>query len=405
MGRKGVAIGMQTTLRFSNLSRTIITALLAVLGLLVGSQAASAAAPADPQGGAAPVPPHFYNGNVEAIRSAGSDTTLFLMQRIGDLYSNAGLYGCGLNTSAGQTLYNTSDPASATTNEYFYCQAGQNVVTTDVNDNWDHTEVYQGLDAIGSGPGQSQLCNALSTPLTVDFARSAKPAGTACSTLASVGYGKDGIPILEYPVNPTTYGTSTTTPYSSINGGVVGPVSQGWLPGDPNGGPYTGTPLTNISNADNGGGASSTAYRIWCASNATRISDWGALTNLGPSLLITGVSLNSGSPTATISGSFPLDGRQRPSHHRSGRPQWHHDPVGVGRDAHALAKRLQHGDGQCAHHHHEHIGRRAGCSDRRADPGHGHQHRRRRRVHLRQLRQLRCQRGRLRVEHEHQRGP
>ena len=304
---KGAATDMQTTVRQTNLILTVSIALLALLGVLTGSGVASASAPADPPGGAVPLAPHFYNGNVEGIRAAGSDTTLFLMQRIGDLYSGAGLYGCSLNSSAGQTLYNTSDPASTTSNEEFFCQSGQNLSTTDVNDNWDHTEVYQGLDDIGSSPGQSQLCGALSTPLNVDFVRSAKPAGSACSTLAELGFAKDGVPVLAYTVNPTTIGagTSTTAPYSSVNAGVVGPVSEGWLPGDPNGGPYTGTALANISDADNGGGAASTAYRLWCATNSTRITDWGALTNLGPDLEIQGVSTTGGSTTATITGTFP----------------------------------------------------------------------------------------------------
>jgi len=154
---------------------------------------------------------------VEGIRSAGSDTTLFVMQKIGDLYTGAGLYGCTLNSSAGQPLYNSSDPASATTNEEYYCADASgggtaNISTTDVNDNWDRTEVTEGVDDIGSSPGQSQLCAALSTPLPVDFARSAKPAGTACATLGAAGYAKDGIPIMDYPVNPNLYGTSSTAP-------------------------------------------------------------------------------------------------------------------------------------------------------------------------------------------------
>ena len=206
--------------------------------LIVGAGVASAA-PADPPGGATPVAPHFYNGNIEGIRDTGSDTTFFMMQKIGDLYTGAGLYGCTLNSSAGQTLYNSSDPASATTNLEYFCQSGQNVSTTDVNDNWDRTEVTGGVDDVGSGAGQNQLCQALSTPLPVDFSRSSKPA-SGCATLVGTGYAKDGVAIVGYPVNPTTYGTSTTAPYSSINGGVVGPVALGWLPGDPNNGPYTG---------------------------------------------------------------------------------------------------------------------------------------------------------------------
>ena len=171
--------------------------------LIVGAGVASAA-PADPPGGATPVAPHFYNGNVEAIRDSGSDTTFFMMQKLSDLYTGAGLYGCTLNDTAGETLYNSSDPAATTSNEQFFCQSGKNVSTTDVNDNWDRTEVAGGVDLVGSGGGQNQLCGATSSPLPVDFARSSKPAGTACSTLAQTGYAKDGVAITAYPVNPTT---------------------------------------------------------------------------------------------------------------------------------------------------------------------------------------------------------
>ena len=284
-------------------SLVCLTAIAAVLA--VGTGVTAAATPPDPTGGAQPVPPHFYNGNVEGIRSAGSDTTFFLMQRVGDLYTGAGLYGCTLAAGAGQTLYNSSDPASSTTNEEYYCEANSNISTTDTNDNWDRTEVTEGVDDIGSTAGQNQICSALSTPLPVDFARSAKPVGSACSTLAELGFGKDAVPIVDYPINPSIYGTSTTAPYSGINGGVVGPVARGWLPGDPTAGPYTGTSLTNISSVDNGGGAASTAYRVWCATGSSRITDWGQLTNLGPNLLIVNASETQGSPTVTISGNFP----------------------------------------------------------------------------------------------------
>jgi hypothetical protein len=267
--------------------------------LVVGAGVASAATPADPPGGATPVAPHFYNGNVEGIRDTGSDTTFFMMQRIGDLYTGAGLYGCALNSSAGQTLYNSSDPASATSNEEFFCASGANISTTDVNDNWDRTEVTEGVDDVGSGAGQSQLCAALSTPLPVDFSRSSKPAGTACTTMVQTGYAKDGVPIVDYPINPDVYGTSTTAPYSSLNGGVVGNVAHGWLPGDNPAGPYSGTTLGNISNTDGGGGAGSTAYRLWCATGSTRITDWGQLTNLGPNIDLANVTETSGSASIT----------------------------------------------------------------------------------------------------------
>ncbi len=291
----------------SRLARAASIGVVAAAGSLILGAAAASAAPADPPGGATPVAPHFYNGNVEGIRDTGSDTTFFMMQKIGDLYTGAGLYGCTVNGSAGQTLYNTSDPASISSNLEFFCQANQNVSTTDVNDNWDRTEVTEGVDDVGSGAGQNQLCNALSTPLTVDFARSSKPAGSACGDMVQTGYAKDGVPVLDYPINPSTFGTSSAAPYNAINGGVVGPVTQGWLPGDSPSGPYSGTHLTNVSNADGGGGAGSTAYRLWCATDATRISDWGQLTNLGPALHVENVTTTSGSPNISLTGgaTFP----------------------------------------------------------------------------------------------------
>ena len=328
--------------------------------LIVGAGVASASIPADPPGGAVPVPPHFYNGNVEGIRDSGSDTTFFMMQKIGDLYTGAGLYGCTLNTTAGQTLYNSGE-SSTTSNEEYYCQSGQNISTTDVNDNWDRLEVTQGVDDVGSGAGQSQLCGATDTPLNVDFSRSSKPAGTACNTMVETGYAKDGVPVLAYPVDPNTYGTSTTAPYSSINGGVVGPVALGWLPGDPTSGPYTGSAFTNLSNADNGGGASSTAYRIWCATNSTRITDWGSLTNLGPNIVIPGVVGDLGFAHGHTGQPRVLIGRYRSDHHRVEHPERHHDLVDRGRRDIADAVQQRHGNQQQREpegQHRDHAGRR-----------------------------------------------
>jgi hypothetical protein len=283
--------------------------------LVLGTGAASAAVPPDPAGGAVPVAPHFYNGNVEGIRSSGSDTTFFMMQKISDLYTGAGLYGCTLNSGAGQTLYNSTDPASSTGNEEYYCLSGQNAPTTDVNDNWDRTEITTGVDDVGSGAGQNQLCNSTPSPLPIDFARSSKPIANppACATEVETGYAKDGVPAIAYPVNPSTYGSSTfsssyvlnpggpTFPgYSTVNGGNIGPVAEGWLPGDPVAGPYNGTSLQDISNVDNGGGANSTAYRLWCATGTNRIDDWGQLTNLGPNLELVDATTSNGSSTVTF---------------------------------------------------------------------------------------------------------
>jgi hypothetical protein len=285
---------------------------VAAISMTLGTSAAFASNPPDPSGGATPVAPHFYNGNADQIiRGAGSDASFFLEQRISDLYTGSGLYGCTLNNAPGQTLYNTSDPASTGTNEEFYCQANANTATSDTTDNWDKTEVSQGTSLIGSTAGQEQLCGTLSSPDPVDYARGAKPplsvASGGCSTEAPLGFAKDGLPGLAFPTdNPSVWGTAPgSSPYASVNGGVIGPVAAGWLPGDPTSGPYNGTALTSLSNADNGGGSSSTAYRIWCATGTTRISDWGQLTNLGPKLEIADVTTTASSSTVTLSAGAP----------------------------------------------------------------------------------------------------
>jgi hypothetical protein len=286
-----------------------VTALIATLGL--GASVAGAV-PADPPGGSTPVYPSFNNGVVDGIRDTGSDTTFYMMQQIGDLYTGAGLYGCTLNSAGGQALYNSGivntvgSPATAES----YCRASDNVSTTDTADNWNRTEVTGGVDDVGSGAGQAQLCGSsdLATPLPVDFARSSKPVGSLPSgcTEVGTGYAKDSVPGVAFQINPNSFGTPASgSPYASVNGGVIGDVDLGWLPGDTAAGPYSGKAFTNVANTDNGGGAGSTAYRLWCATDTTRITDWGQLTNLGPNLVAPNVTLTNGSTTATLSFALP----------------------------------------------------------------------------------------------------
>jgi hypothetical protein len=293
------------------------SAMMATLGLGAG---VASAVPSDPAGGSTPVYPSFNNGIVNADRGTGSDTTIFMMQKLSDLYTGAGLYGCNLNSAGGQALYNSSivNTVGSPANAESFCRASDNVTTTDTADNWDRTEIYEGVDDVGSGAGQEQLCgnSVLYSPLGVNFARSSKPIGsvasgvTCAASLAETGYAKDSVDGLTYQINPSVYGTVPgSSPYISVNGGNIGDVAKGWLPGDPVNGPYSGTQLTNISNADNGGGANSTAYRLWCANNSTgdtnQITDWGQLTNLGPNLVLPDVTLTSGQTTATLSYALP----------------------------------------------------------------------------------------------------
>ena len=258
--------------------------------------------------------PHFNTDAAsEQIRGSGSDTTFFMMQKISDIYTGAGLYGCSLVSAAGQTLIDGTTSSASGLNAQ--CQGGAaDVSTTDDADNWNRVEVSEGTNSVGSGAGQQQLCGSLATPDPVNFARSSKPSsGISGCNEEELGYAKDGVPIVDFPtINPSTYGTSsfsssqvagTAYPagaYNTINGGAVGPVAAGWLPGDnPAGTANKGTKLTQITNT--GAKDTSVAFRMWCVSNTSpnAITDWGQLTNLGPNLEVN-VDATSGSSSVSI---------------------------------------------------------------------------------------------------------
>jgi hypothetical protein len=250
------------------------------------------------------------------IRGAGSDTTLFMMQQIGDLYSQAGLYGCQL-IGSGSGENDDCDNVSGTSPNF------SDVSTTDTIDNFDRTEVLQGINDIGSGNGQGQLCGTIPSPQAVDYARSSKPAGTISGcTMIQLGYAKDSVPAMDFQsVDPEAVGTPSFYAGTVFGGagtgnpgnvpfpsGGIGPVAAGWLPGDPTtcvaagegleGTPCSGTPFNDVDNNDNGGGASSTAYRLWCATGSTRITDWGQLTNLS--------AANNGGTAKTVGNGAPI---------------------------------------------------------------------------------------------------
>ena len=273
--------------------------------------APAGAAPTDPPGGAIPVYPHFYNGAVEQIRSAGSDTTFFMMQQVSDLYSSAGLYGCTLDSATGQNLY--VGGTSSSSNLEAECQANANVATTDVSDNWDRTEVATGVDNVGSSAGQAELCNEadgtaipnIPSGFSVDFARSSKPSDnlTGCAE-QETGYAKDGVDPVAFPdIIPGNVGAATFSTYKNVNGGtgLIGPVAAGWLPGDALSGPYTGQAFTEVDNEVGGVvSQSSVAYDLWCATGTARITDWGQLTNLGPNFVADQVTTSTSSTTISL---------------------------------------------------------------------------------------------------------
>jgi hypothetical protein len=278
------------------------------------------------------VGPRWNLGHPEMIRSAGSDTTFFLSQTIANYFEQSGLYGCQLD--------------SAVSPNYSSCinAPGDVIATTDTTDNYDHVEVTVGLGKIGSGDGQKQLCGAETAPFPVDYSRSSKPVSSSngCSTMVGLGFGKDGVPAVDFPGSE---GTGVATDGAAVAAGalqitptamIVGPVAAGWLPGDPitcdtgaaNSSTNTlnrttnpnvgiladscsGVPFENVNNNDGvvATANESTAYRLWCdphTGGTSPITDWGQLTNItgttpvgqgtpiGVKIVIQGVNTGSG---------------------------------------------------------------------------------------------------------------
>ncbi len=246
------------------------------------------------------------------------------------------------------------------------------------------------MDNVGSGAGQGQLCGSQTTPLPVDFSRSSKPA-SSCATLAQTGYAKDGVPIIDYPVNPSVYGTSTNAAYSSINGGVIGPVASGWLPGDAPGGPYSGTALDQhlqrgqrgrrqqhrlppvvrielhpdhrLGPADQPRPGAAGARRldhVWFAHHHAELGSFPSTVGSGDA--VSGTGIPSGTTVSSVSGS----------------------------SATLSANATATGTATLDDHHGEQPGRRSGPGGRCADPPRRRQHGLWDRVHLRQLRGQRC---------------
>lgn len=310
-----------------------VSAAALMLGVGLATPASAAiTTPAFPTFGAYPqwLPANFQVSNVD--HSEGSDTTLFVMQSISDLYSQAGIFpfACQLIGSGGAAAGQDQQCLQPVNN------GGNNPNNTqsDTVDNFAGSEELQGVNNVGSGNGQSELCGGIPAPVgtTVDYSRSSKPPGVAGCALQGFGFAKDGVTAVDFQsIDPALYGTATgyvaNGPYPSFDytsgapintafpTGGIGDVADGWLPGDStacgyNGGPAcSGNIVTDVtSNATAGSGlsrSSSTAYRLWCqhgtaTTGLSQIEDWGNLTNVGPNIEVLGVVLN-GTTTATLS--------------------------------------------------------------------------------------------------------
>jgi hypothetical protein len=337
---------------------------------LAGTASAATAPPPFPGQAGAPVagfglypnwlPTASGNDPVSNIDvSEGSDTTLFVMQTISDLYSQAGIapFACSITAAANSDC---QQPGGSVTNP--------NNTQSDETDNFSGTEELQGTNDVGSGNGQDELCGTANphSPTenpasTVDYARSSKPVSlSTCPSGVELGFAKDSVVAVDFQaINPGLYGSPTGytsqvdaacgvageyPSFAASNGALVctsfpsagiGPVADGWLPTDPTncgtgGGPAcSGTPFTDIDNTPVGGGtgATSVAYRLFCqhgtsaTPNTSQITDWGQLTNLnaagGPYLPGDGVpigvpiriiGINSGSGTVSTFYNFAQSG-------------------------------------------------------------------------------------------------
>ena len=204
----------------SSLGVAAISATL-LLGVGMAGTASAATIPAFPgqQGSpnaSAPVPafatypwwlPENTTSGADTISntdlSEGSDTTLFVMQAISDLYAQAGIspFSCSIAATANsvcvQPTVSTPDP---------------NNTQSDETDNFSGTQELQGTNDVGSGNGQSELCGSNpSAPAgtTVDYSRSSKPISTStCPTGVELGFAKDAVVAVDFQtINPALYGT------------------------------------------------------------------------------------------------------------------------------------------------------------------------------------------------------
>ena len=120
----------------------------------------------------------------------------------------------------------------------------------------------------GPAPDRASSADRATSPrrLPVDFARSSKPVGTSAWLQRGRHRLRQGQrPRVDFQINPLATAPRPRQPYASVNGGASVTVATGGCPVTRRPAPTAARPFTNISNTDNGGGPSSTAYRLWCA--------------------------------------------------------------------------------------------------------------------------------------------
>jgi len=204
--------------------------------------------------------PQFFTPGVNTFRATGSETTYYVMNAVGNLYSQTSIYGCTLNAADMRSCVTTADGSA-----------------TDTLDDYSRNEFING-EGIGTGNGVKQLCGSVPTGgLPVDFARGSRaPSGSAEACGVGLNFAKDSVVGVDFPFHNKTAIACTT---GTCTASQIGPVASGWRPGDPLAGPYTGISVNNLDNtASTVLGGASLAFEIYCdTTTSLKINDWGQL--------------------------------------------------------------------------------------------------------------------------------
>jgi hypothetical protein len=287
------------TRKFSNRAKAVLVA-GAMLSGLIGSAAAAPVASAAPTfpaytltvaaPGTQPTGPQFFEGFSNTINVAGSETAEYALELVGDLYNNAGIFGCVQNSDK-----RTCDGVGGA--GPFNLNAAV-APSTDIYDNFDH-DVVSNAQAVGSAAGVQDLCQ---TPSSEDP-----------NEPASLTAGNGGVypywPYYTYPTPESTEGALgipidlvrasasiadlqnhvTYTVCSDLAQQAVGSDAVVGLSFDPHGTTANqlpdGTavqdvapPVIDFTNTGGVGSATDTAWRVFCdTSGPLQISTWDQL--------------------------------------------------------------------------------------------------------------------------------
>jgi hypothetical protein len=240
--------------------------------------------------GTQPVAPQFFEGFSNTINVAGSETAEYALEGVGNLYNNAGIFGC-LQNSDKRTCSGVGGAGPFTPSAAY-------TANSDIYDNFDH-DVVNNAQAVGSAAGVQYLCQTPAaedpnepasltagnggvypywpyytypTPestegalgIPIDLVRASASIAdlqnhvtyTVCSDLAQQGVASDAVIGLSFSPHGTTAGQLP-------DGTVVQDVAP---------------PVLDFTNTGGVGSATDTAWRVFCdTSGSLQISTWDQL--------------------------------------------------------------------------------------------------------------------------------